>query len=192
MGCSTLAKGVQADCAAIKKIGGVDKRVWIGALDDLTAIAFGTDNIISSFTFASGKGFVHVSGKKDKNNGAYEVTRGENVTTVNQTVNLSVYWSTAAQLAALNNLVQAEQLFVVLETNAGMLEVYGVSAGASFDNFGLAPGGTGGTGTVMQDSTAFTFTLTGEQLNLPLLYAPGVALATNIAALDAQTIDPAP
>jgi hypothetical protein len=33
--------------------------------------------------------------------------------------------------------------------------------------------------------------LSGGFTNLQLLYNPGTALATNVAALDAQTIDPA-
>lgn len=194
MACSTsLALGIQASCDAQKKPGGVDKRIWLGSLDDLTAITFGAGNIITAFTFASTKGLVTYSGRREKNNAGSEIEVGENLTLRNQSVNLQVYWNTAEELATLDSLLDNEGLFAIIETNAGMLEVYGVNKGDNFNNFGLkATANVGNTGTVLNDSTAFALTLSGPHTNLQLLYNPATALATNIAALDALTIDPAP
>ncbi|HYH14015.1 MAG TPA: hypothetical protein VD794_02275 [Flavisolibacter sp.] len=192
MACSTLAKGVQASCAAIKKVGGVNKRVYIGLLEDLATAVFGTGNILTSITFNSGKGLVKYEGRKEKNSAGVEIERGENVNIRNQTVTLAVYYSTAEQLSTLDDLIDTEGLFAIIETAAGVLEVYGLNKSGSFDSFGLVASGSKSTGTVLQDSTAFNLTLTGGHTNMELHYNPVGSLTTNIAALDALTIDPAP
>lgn len=194
MACADLSKGVQASCTSIKKIGGLDKRIYIGLLDDLASATFGGVglNSVTALTFKSGKGLVQYIGRKDKNNAGVEIERGENVTLRNQSVNLLVYYSDATELGTLDALIDTEGLFAIVETNAGSLEVYGLAKSASFNNFGLVASGSGNSGTVMQDSTAFNLALTGGVPNMQLYYNPTADLPTNIAALDALSIDPAP
>jgi hypothetical protein len=191
MGCAALSKGVQASCTAIKKVGGVNKRVYLGLLEDLETVTFGTGNIVTALNFKDTKGLVTYEGRKEKNNAGVEIERGENVNLRNHTVNLAVYYETAAQLTTLDDLIETEGLFAIIESNAGVLEIYGMNKTGSVDSYGLVASGSKNTGTVMQDSTAFNLTLTGGHTNLELYYNPGTALATNLAALDLLVIDPA-
>lgn len=186
---SSLDKGVQASCAAIKKVGGLDKRIYLGAIGDLETVTFGSDNTVTSFTFAATKGFVKMIGRKEKNSAGSDIEVGENITLRNQTVNLSVYYETSEDLAAIDEIIDNEGMFAVVETNPGTLEVFGINK-VNFDGYGLKVTANPGTsGLLLNDSTAFAMVLSGGFTNLQLMYNPGTALATNIAALDAQTID---
>src|SRR6187551_119047 len=135
---SSLDKGVQASCTAIKKVGGLDKRIYLGAIGDLTAVVIGTDNSVTSFTFADEKGFVKMIGRKEKNSAGSDIEVGENITLRNQNVNLSVYYDTAGVQAAtdlntIDDIIDNEGMFAVVETNAGTLEVFGINK-TNFDN----------------------------------------------------------
>jgi len=193
MSCQTLALGVQASCLAVKKPGGVDKRVWIGLLDDVASITLGTGNILNAFVMKAGKGLTQWTGRREKNSAGSEIEIGENVTVRNQLVSLSVYWETAAQLTTLDELLDLEGLFVFLETNAGLIEVFGVnmSNAYSFTNFGLKPTkNSGNSGKVINDATAFALELSGGLTNLQLIFRPTSDLASNILYLNLKSVDP--
>lgn len=186
---SSLEKGVQASCAAVKKVGGLDKRIYLGAIGDLTGVTFGSDNTVTAFAFAAGKGFVKMIGKKEKNSAGSDIEVGENINLRNQTVNLSVYYETSEDLATIDEIIDNEAMFTVVETNPGTLEVFGINK-VNFDGYGLKVTANPGTsGLLLNDSTAFGMVLSGGFTNLQLIYNPSTPLATNIAALDVQTVD---
>src|SRR5690349_10476203 len=114
---STIDKGVQASCLAIKKPGGLDKRIYLGAIGDLASVTIGTGNAITALTFADDKGFVKMVGRKEKNSAGSDIEAGENFTLRNQNVNLAVYYETAADLQAIDNIIDNEALFAIVETN---------------------------------------------------------------------------
>lgn len=188
----SLIKGVQADCNATKKVGGLGKRIYIGTVDDLASVTFGTGNIITGITFEADKGLVQFIGRIDKNSAGTEIEQGENFNTRTHTVNMAVYYSTGAQLEAIDQLIDQEGVFAIVETRAGGLEVYGINK-PNYEGYGLTvTAAPGTTGVLLNDSTAMNIALTGGFKNLQMFYAPAVALATNIAALDALSIDPLP
>jgi len=185
----SLLVGVQASCNAVKKVGGLDKRIYVASVDDLSAVTIGTGNEVTAFTFKADKGFVKYVGKREKNSAGSDIEVGENVNLRNQTVSMAVYYETKEDLAALDTLIDTERVFVVVETNPGSLEVFGINK-VNFSAYGLkVTANPGSSGLVLNDSTAFVPVLSGGFTNLQLLYNPGTALATNITALDAQTID---
>jgi hypothetical protein len=191
-GCTTLTKGIQASCAATKKVGGIDKRVYLGNVNDLDGVTV-VANEVTVLTFAATKGLTQWIGRKDKNNSGSELEVGENLNIRNHSVNLIIYYETALQLGYLDDLIDNEGIFAIVETNAGVLEIFGLNK-TSWDNFGMkVTANVGSSGTVMQDSTAFACTLSGGHTNLQLIYkgVDGV-LETSLAALDALCIDPAP
>ncbi len=191
--CLSLAVGVQASCKAVKKPGGVDKRIWLGLLSDLASITLGTGNILLGFAFKSGKGLTQWTGRKEKNDAKSEITIGENVTVRTHTVGLMVYWETAEDLTALDSLLDAEGVFAFVETNAGNIEVYGVnnSNAYNFANFGLkATKNSGNTGKVINDATAFALELSGAMTNLQLLFRPDIDLGSNVLYLNLASVDP--
>lgn len=271
----SLLKGIQASCNAIKKVGGLNKRIYLGSVVDIATVTFGasdansmltltfkdpvtstgsaitlatpgvatvastaslttgqvititantgatlvggltivgqsfTITVINGTTFSIGatttgaastgftftyatKGLTQWTGKKDKNSAGVEIEVGENVNIRNQTVTPIVYYETALELSYLDSLIDKLQIFAIVETVAGSLEVFGINK-VNFGSFGLkASALTLVSGVLLNDSTAGTLTLTGGLTNLQLQYNPSVSLATNIAALDALCIDPAP
>lgn len=201
MSCTELTRGINPNCDATRKAGGLNRRVYVGLLSDLSAVTFGTSNLVTGFTFASTKGFVKFIGKREKHNSVMALEVGENFNLRNHGINLVAYYNTAAELEALDALLDVEGVFVVAETNSGELEVWGMNKGPNFANFGLkASAIAGGSGTAIVDSNIYTLSLNGNLENLQLYFqgppagSPPVALtlAANIAILDALTVWPTP
>lgn len=194
MSCTELTRGINPNCDATRKAGGLNKRVYIGLLSDLTAVTFGTGNQVTAFTFAASKGFVKFIGKREKHNSVMALEVGENFNLRNHGVNLVAYYNTADELAALDSLLDVEGVFMVVETNSGELEVWGMNKGANFANFGLkASAIDGGSGTAIVDSNIYTLSMNGNHENLQLYFAsvPGTStLAADIAILDGLTVWP--
>lgn len=188
----SLLTGIQAGCNAIKKVGGLAKRIYLGTVDDLASVTFGTGNIVTAITFKADKGLVQFVGKVDKNSAGSDIEVGENVNTRNQTLSMSVYYETGLDLQSLDQLIDQEQVFAIVETRAGSLEVFGINI-INFSAYGLkVTANPGSSGVLINDSTAFVPVLSGGFTNLQLIYNPSGSLATNIAALDALSIDPVP
>jgi len=195
MACNELTRGINPDCEATRKPGGLNKRVFIGLLSDLATAVFGTGNLMSAITFSSGKGLVKFIGKREKHNSTMAFEAGENFNLRNHGINLLAYYNTPEELEALDGLIDVEGVFVIVETNSGELEVWGMNKGANFANFGLKTSAfDGGSGTAILDSNVYTLGLTGNHENLQLYFAstPTATLAENIAILDALTIWPVP
>lgn len=192
--CNTLLRGINPNCDATRKPGGLNKNLYFGLLSDLDAITFGSGNLVTGFTFKADKGFVKVIGKREKHNTAMTLEAGENFSLRNHAVNAVIYYNTAAELEALDAIIDVEGAFIVAETNAGELEVWGVNKGANFMNFGLkATSIEGGSGTAMTDSNIYTLGMTGNHENLQMIFKSTTesTLAADIAILDAETIWPA-
>lgn len=188
--CDALTTNLSPSCDAIKKPGGLDKRIWIGLVEDLDSVTFGTGNQITAFTFAASTGFITATGKMEKNNSSIAINAGENYNLRTQSFNFVSYYLTAEDLDDIDQLIDQEQLFVCAETNAGTIEVYGINKSDAFDNFGLqCTAIEGGSGTAKLDASQFALTFSGDFENLQLVFedtaagAPG--LAADIAYLDA-------
>jgi hypothetical protein len=191
MSCVNLANSVRPGCNAKKKPGGTDKRIFFGLLEAIASVTFGTYNSVETLTFLEGMGLIEYDLKKDKNSATMALEVGENANLRNHVVNAVVNWDTEQELAALEDLIDAEGIFAIVEQNGGNLEVYGLNKGANFNNFGLkASALDGSTGVVLNDPTAFNVSLSGQHTNLQLLYKPSQTLTANLAELEALVIDP--
>ena len=190
--CAELLTGIEGTCDAIKRPGGLDKRVWIGVVSDLTAITqTANTNEITAFTFAATKGLKKFIGRNEKHSGTVGFEAGDNVNIIPQELSLVLYVKSAAERKSLDDLLKVNDncLFVIVETNAGQLEVWGINKSTNFNNFGLKPSGNqGSTGVMLNDSTAFTVTLSGKLLNSPLLYKEATAIETAIGEIDALVV----
>lgn len=176
--CIDLTAGLDPSCAALNKVGGVNKRVWIGQLSQLNSYATDINGYVSGITLATYETLFKFIGKTYKNSGAYEGTIGENVNTFNQSVTLELYHSTPADREAIESLYNADDVFVFVETNAGQIELFGIEQGLN------ASALSGGTGTALQDKTSTTLTLSGEQTSMPKIFLNGGTLAASISYLN--------
>jgi len=188
--CDALTTNLSPSCEAIKKPGGLDKRIWIGLVEDLSSVTFGSGNEITAFTFSGSTGFITATGKMEKNNSTIALNAGENYNLRTQSFNFISYYLTADDLADIDQLIDQEQLFVCAETNAGTIEVYGINKSDAFDNFGLqCTALEGGSGTAKLDPSQLALTFSGDFENIQLRFNDTAAdpqgLAADIAYLDA-------
>lgn len=195
-GCNNLTTGLDPSCEALKKIGGVAKRVWAGQLSQLDGYTVNADTLdiqtielVSASPANTLKKFI---GKKLKNSATAELVVGDNINVFNQSVILVLFYKTSLETAAIEALAIAEDVFIIIETMAGDIEVYGIDTNglaSSSDPLGGLNGsaGTGGTGVALNDSTAYTLTLSGQHRIIKRNFniSPTATLAQNIAYLDA-------
>jgi hypothetical protein len=185
--CVDLIQGLNPSCEALNKAGGVNKRVWIGQLSQLTPATPYTDDVdgyitaLSLITTSPVQKLHKFIGKTYKNNGSYELQVGENVNTFNHSATLLLYHFTPEDRKAIEQLANADDLFVIFETEAGQVEVFGIEKGLN------ASAGSGGTGTNLNDTTAYTITVSGQQLNMPKLMKV-TDLAGTITYLDGISV----
>ena len=110
------------------------------------------------------------------------MTAGENVNTFNHTAMMELFYSTPTELLSIQKLCNADDLVVFMQMNDGKIIVLGLEIGLN------ASAAEGGTGTVLNDSTAYKVTLSGEQTIMPQYFninGTVATLAQNIAYLDA-------
>ena len=191
MPCSNTLTDLTPSCATLKKKSGYDKRFWIGSIADLSSVTFGSTQEITALAFTSTFGFKVYSGKRFKNNAVHGINAGENYNERVQSFNAVLYAHTAAERLAIEQLIDAEDVFVVSESNAGVLEVFGINKGSNsqYDNYGLKVTAADQTlGALLNDDAAVMLTFSGTFENWALVYAEGTALATNIAAIVAMEV----
>lgn len=183
--CDDLLDGSNPNCEALNKAAGINARIWLTQLSQLSGYTVnGTTKDISAFAMDTVSGapgtLKKYIGKKFKNNASFPLTVGENVNTFNHTLAFAFYYSTSAELLVLQQLANADDLVAIVEGNDGKILVYGVELGLN------ASAGEGGTGTLLNDNTSYLITLSGEQLSTPRYFNThaGATLAQNIAYLD--------
>ena len=182
--CNDLLAGINPGCDAVNKVGGLNKRVWIGKKDNIT---YSTDNAgyVNSVTMATVSSLTSklykFIGKRDKNNASWPMTPGENINTFNHTVVLALFYSNPTELLALESLCNSDDLVVFIQGNDDRIVALGLENGLN------ASAGEGGTGTLLNDSTAYNVTLTGESRYMPKYFSINgttATIAANIAYLD--------
>lgn len=188
--CASDLQELDPSCAALKKKGGLKKRVWIGSYDSVVSVLNDSTGYIDGVSMVSAspvnKLFKYI-GKKLKHNGAFEGQVGENTNVINQNLNLVLYAYTPAEREAIEKLFNSEEVVAFVETEAGQIELWGYETGLT------ASALTGGSGTALNDSTAITITLSGQQDTLPKVVVIDDAssatsdLQSTITALDALT-----
>lgn len=176
-GCNELIS-LAAACASVKKAGGVCSRVWIGERSDLEA----------KFRFVLSSGVVSLStdgteieqklykfeGLPANNDARYELVPGENRNLFKHIVSLVLFHSTQEEQKAIEALMSADNLFVIIETEAGKLRVYGIDYNPVTESFnsdqrrGLTPAsGAQSEGVLVNDRTGATIAMEGTLYQTP-------------------------
>lgn len=181
MSCSNDLISLDPACNTLEKVGGVKKKVWVVPLDNIQGWteSAGVLTDLTLVTASPPNTLVTYKGRKEKNNGAYTGEVGENTNTIKQDLNLVLYAETQDERNAVNALFKNTlELVVFVETQEGAIEVWGYDTGL------LASALTGGTGTLLNDPTGITVTLSGSQDGMARIFDAG-SLAASIAILDA-------
>jgi len=180
-----------ASCDAVKKVGGVKSRFYIGQKPDIASLTFGTNGEITAMTLSAGKKLGKFDGVQFKNTAMFETIANETRNLFNQTFTGILYYKTQAELESIEKLLVSNRMFAIIETEAGQLKAYGIDQNP-YNAADLGPerglnitAGSGSEGVVLADTTGVTCTMAGEMYNPTKLYKPATALATVIAELDA-------
>jgi hypothetical protein len=189
--CTTkISAGLDPSCDALDKIGGVNKTIYAGNLDEIT---FGEPNeagyIDDIVMTASPAAYLYkFIGKTKKNNATSELQVGENSNTWKQAVIAKLYYYFPEDRAAIEALCNADDLVLIIQTESGLFEVYGWTKGVRCE------AATGANGILIQDDTSMAVTISGDEVALPKVLQLGAAipgeadyLTQNIDALDALT-----
>jgi hypothetical protein len=182
--CLGLLSGINPDCPALNKVGGVDKRVWFVEKKYLS-VTYDNSGYMNSLALSNigsipAKLYKFIT-KRDKNVANWPMTIGENVNTWNHGITLPLYLSNPSQVLAAENLANADDVVCFYEENAGSIRVLGIGKGLN------GSAGEGGSGTLLNDPTGYNLTLSGEEMQMPKYFSINGANATtaqNIAYLD--------
>jgi len=180
--CATDLNNLNPSCPAFKKKGGLKKKSWAIALDDVE-LTVDSDGNVDSITILAASPVVKMktfTSKKNKNSGAYALEVGENANTMKQDLLQRVYFYDQIERNAVDLLNQnTQELLWFVQSEAGQIECWG------FDTGLLPSAATGGTGTVTNDDTSMLVTYSGSQDGVAKVCKFGATLADNIAYLDA-------
>lgn len=186
--CDLLEQGVNSTCEAEAKVGGINKRIFVGQISniDSTVIDF-TDGAVSAFALTSGKTLKMFISDRFMQAGSDELVPNEfGRPNWKHMVDFVHQWWSQEDINALEQLARAKQLFCIIETNNGQFFVYGLgNTVLGYDNFGLkAETQTGTTGIKLADDVTGKTRLSGEVPNKPMLYKPNQAGATTAEELE--------
>lgn len=182
--CVSLSNSITPDCAALKRPGGANKRVFLGSVTDLASVAI-TGHNVTAMTFKTGKRAVEVVGKRAKNTAGAEFEEGENLTIRNHTMTVITYPKTAADRGALDAIISQDSVFGIIERLDGQFEVFGIST-ENFASWGMkVTGGNYAVGIEVNDMNGYTLEFSGQLLNVPLVFGEGETYSDNLTALTA-------
>lgn len=185
----TGAINLAPDCAALKKKGGISKRIYVGSVGDVAAYTVdATTKELKTLVMKTGKKLITASGRKYKNNVTTGNTQTENGPLYPHSVVFAAYYSTQLEKETIEALASADDLFVIVELNSGKLEAYGLAAQNGQLGEGLTMTSTGGSGTNAEDAANLVLTFAGNEDKLPIFAAFGATLADDITYLDALLV----
>jgi hypothetical protein len=183
----TGAISLAPDCAALKKKGGISKRIYIGSVADVSAYTTdATTKELKTLVMKSGTKLISATGRKYKNNVTTGNTQSENGPLFPHNVVFAAYYSTQIEKETIEALAAADDLFVIVELNSGKMEAYGLVASNGGLGEGLSMTSTGGSGTVAEDAANLILTFAGQEDKLPVFAAFGADIAADIVYLDAM------
>lgn len=193
--CAPLTGAINLDpsCAALKKKGGISKRIYIGSVADVSAYTVdATTKELKTLVMKAGKTLLSASGKKYKNNTTHGNEQTENGPLFPHNVVFAAYYNSQLEKETLESLAAADDLFIVVELNSGKLEVYGLVAQNGQLGEGLTMTSTGGSGTNAEDAANLILTFAGREDKMPVFASFGATLSDDIAYMDARLSITAP
>jgi len=177
-----------ASCAAVKKVGGVTERVWIGSKRMFLQSAetnpyfvfddrFTANNVwwlhVEDTTALNGTELSYFEGLRFKNSGSFEVVAGENVNAITQNLNMVLFHYSQSQIAKLEQLLLSQDLIAFVLTEANQVKVFGID---KYENGSVRTwdglktiSGTGADIVELQGEVGVQIQLQATLLNMPII-----------------------
>jgi len=177
---------IQSDCNDLLKVGGAKKRYWIGNIDDLDksmgvgGYALDVSGNITQLYFKAYKGLYPFETKKNTVFGGFELVVGEGSNVFNHTFTAKVLKETAEAYATLKDLSVSE-VFIIEETNSGLIKVFGIDSGMSVATMVQSDGVN------QQADTSIAVTFAGADDDLPRFFLT-TDLPTTIGLIETYEI----
>ncbi|WP_026465069.1 hypothetical protein [Adhaeribacter aquaticus] len=185
--CSPLTGAIDfaPSCNALKKKGGISKRIYYGSVDDVAAYTVdATTKELKTLVMKTGKRLYSATGKKYTNNTTLGNTQNTNGPLFQHQVVFGFYYDTQLEKEGYEALAGTDDIFTIVELNSGKMEAYGLVGANGGKAEGMTVTSAGGSGTAAADASNLVLTFVGEEDKLPVFCAFGVDLAADIAYLD--------
>lgn len=170
MACS-ISSGIGIACVDLKRVAGVNKRVWIFNIDDLRTGIDVTQSYITTLNLITYASLYKFEGTKYAHSATAKLTRtDEGNISFGHEVNLKVSNTTYQEDAVLEALALAE-VGVIVQTNNNEFFIYGAQNGLTCMEL------EDPTGTKLGDTTSTTIKLVGSEPTMPkrLIIAAGTS-----------------
>lgn len=164
--CTELLNGANPSCGALKRKGGYDGRVYGFQIADLDAYTYdATTKDIKTLVMVTGKKVYKFIGKRLNNDANIDIQAGENAIEYMQKVGLRLYAKSSLEHYNIENIIEADDLVMILQSNSACFECFGldVEAGSVSNPMGGLnfESGTWAGGKVIQDATGYTVLFSG-------------------------------
>lgn len=157
-----VTTGVDLNCEAINKIGGMKQKLWVFSSLEGFEITTGVDGYVSGITFPAYEGLVPFTGSKNGHSGGstVQVTEGGN-RFLQHNVSITLMPDTPTDDESIIDLINAD-VPMILEDKNGDFFLYGVENGMSISE------GTQTSGNVAATAIGDVLTFIGEEKKKPL------------------------
>jgi hypothetical protein len=174
---------------ALKRIGGVDRTMYVGSLSELAGFTRDAEGYIKTLTMKASMYLYALNGKKLKNSHSTEIRQSENATLFGQTVNFVAYFDTQPEKDAIELLIQSDDLFVILQNKYGRFEAFGLvgQEGIPAEGMGISAG-TYAVEAASDGASSMLLTFTADESKLPVYTNFGDDAIEEIAYLDALVL----
>lgn len=169
----------------VKAYRGVDRTMYVGSISELAGFTRNADGEITALTMQPTKFIYALSGKKLKNSHSTAIKQNENSTLYTQTVNFVAYFDTQPEKDAIETLVQAEDLFVIVQNKYGRFEAFGLVGAEGIPAEGMSiSAGTYAVEAASDGASSMLLTFTADESKMPVYTNFADEVVDEIAYLD--------
>jgi len=155
-----ISAGIGVDCSDLRRVGGVNKRVWFFNTDGVTYTT-NVSGYITGISFPTYEGLYAFEGKKNSHSSGYQLINQEGANKFFQHDSvIKLFATTPADQEVIEDLAVAS-VGIIVETNNREFVLYGKNNGIDLVSL------TGNTGTVGASDVTSTLTFQGEEPEMP-------------------------
>jgi len=179
-----ISAAIDATCADLRRVGGLQADLYVANLDDILSYTEDVSGYVDAFTFDTYGGLYKFESKKNSHSAGYTAAIGGvgANTFVNHNVIAKFFATTPTDDQVIEDMLVADLVFIV-ETKNKEFKVYGIDAGCAMTE------ATQNSGQEGAGDTTDTLTFLGEEIDLPKRFL-ATDYATTKALLESYIVTP--